>query len=69
MNNGDSWDESRKFVLNELDRIGDCAEENAKAIGVLTTRLAVLWAKVSLIAGGIGSVGLIAKSIYDSIKR
>lgn len=73
MNNGDSWDESRKFVLTELDRLGDCTAENTRAIGVLTTRVAVIWLKVTIwgaiagIGGGAGT--LIGKLLFDLAKK
>lgn len=69
MNNGDSWDESRKFVLTELDRLGDCTEDNTKAIGVLTTRVAVIWFKVSAIGGGASLLVVVGKYLLDLAKK
>lgn len=69
MNNGDSWDESRKFVLTELDRLGDCTTENTRAIGILTTRVAVIWFKVSAIGGGAGLAVVVLKYLLDLAKK
>ena len=73
MNNGDSWDESRKYVFKELDRLGNCVAQNTTLINDITTRVAVIWFKISLLgsaAGVGGAIGtIIGKGLLDAAKQ
>jgi len=69
MQNGDSWDESRKFVLNELERLGNDTSENTKGIGLLNTKVAMIAVKVSLLgSGGCGAV-LLGKYLIELLGK